>query len=71
VDARYLLDGGKPAPALDAWFRALFIHPPTALARLNILVSALLHLSGLSTLRGFILRRRKGAFSDDQSKTRI
>ena len=59
VDARYLLDGGKPASALSAWFRALFIHPPTALARLNIFASALLSLSGLSSLREFILRRRK------------
>ena len=30
VDARYLLDGGRPASALSAWMRALFIHPPTA-----------------------------------------
>lgn len=66
VDARYLLDGGKSASALAAWFRALFIHPPTALARLNIFVSVLLHISGLSTLRGFILRRRKRAYSGDK-----
>src|SRR5215210_5780268 len=29
VDARYLLDGEKSWPALKAWMRALFIHPPT------------------------------------------
>ncbi|MEO5886170.1 MAG: hypothetical protein ABIQ77_00770, partial [Anaerolineales bacterium] len=63
VDARYLLDGGKSISALSAWMRALFIHPPTALARLNILVSALLNLSGLSTLRQLILRRRQRGFS--------
>jgi len=63
VDARYLLDGGKSISALSAWMRALFIHPPTALARLNILVSALLNLSGLSALRRLILRRRQRGFS--------
>src|SRR5215212_10375517 len=42
-DARYLLDGGKPGSALSAWFQALIIHPPTALARLNILISAVLN----------------------------
>ena len=63
VDARYLLDGGKSMSALSAWIRALFIHPPTALARLNILVSALLNLTGLNALRQFILRRRQRGFS--------
>ncbi len=59
VDSRYLLDGGQPAAALSAWMRALFIHPPTALARLNILVSALLNLFGLGKLRSAILRKRE------------
>lgn len=59
VDARYLLDGGQPWPALKAWVRALFIHPPTALARLNIFVSALLSLSGLGRLREMYLQRRQ------------
>ena len=66
VDARYLLDGGKPASALSAWLRALFIHPPTALARLNIFASALLNLGGLSSLREFILRRRKRNHSGER-----
>jgi GT2 family glycosyltransferase len=66
VDARYLLDGGQPWPALKAWTRALLIHPPTALARLNILVSAVLHLIGLSTLRDAFLRRRQRALSRDR-----
>ncbi|HEY2980271.1 MAG TPA: glycosyltransferase family 2 protein, partial [Anaerolineales bacterium] len=43
VDARYLLDGGKPARAIAAWTRAFMLHPPTALARLNILGSALIN----------------------------
>ena len=59
VDARYLLDGGQSAAALSAWMRALFIHPPTALARMNIFVSAVLNLFGLGKLREKILKRRE------------
>jgi len=58
VDARYLLDGDKPASALSAWFRALFIHPPTALARLNIFISALLNVLGLQFLRSAYMKSR-------------
>jgi hypothetical protein len=65
-DARYLLDGGQPVSALGAWFRALFLHPPTALARLNILISAILELIGLSKLRSIILQRRQRMFSGDK-----
>jgi tetratricopeptide (TPR) repeat protein len=61
-DARYLLDGGQPWPALMAWMRALLIHPSTALARLNILASALLYLSGLGRLREMYLQRRQARF---------
>lgn len=64
-DARYLLDGGQPLPALGAWFRALFIHPPTALARLNLFVSAVLEITGLSKLRRLVLQRRQRKFSGD------
>lgn len=66
VDARYLLDGGKSWPALRAWFSTLFIHPPTALARMNIFVSALLNLLGLSKLRDVFLRRRRRVVSGDK-----
>ena len=59
VDARYLLDGGQPAASLAAWTRAFFIHPPTALARLNLLGSALLNLVGLGKLREAILEKRQ------------
>jgi glycosyltransferase involved in cell wall biosynthesis len=59
VNARYLLDGGQPWAALLAWTRALLLHPPTALARMNILVSALLQLSGLGRLRELYLTRRR------------
>jgi GT2 family glycosyltransferase len=65
-NARYLLDGGRPAFALIAWLRALFIHPPTAWARLNIFVSAVLNLTGLGKLRDIILRRRQRKFSGDR-----
>jgi hypothetical protein len=65
-DARYLLDGGQPAAAFGAWFRALFLHPPTALARLNILISAILELLGLSKLRAVILQRRQRMFSESK-----
>ena len=66
VDARYLLDGGQSGSALQAWIRALFIHPPTALARLNIFVSALLHLNGLSALRAALLRLRQRKYSSQK-----
>jgi glycosyltransferase involved in cell wall biosynthesis len=58
VDARYLLDSGQSFAAWKAWTRALFIHPPTALARLNIFVSAVLNLLGLEKLRMMILKSR-------------
>jgi len=62
VDARYLLDGGQSAASLAAWTRALFIHPPTALARLNLLGSALLNLAGLKKMREGILSQRKSRY---------
>lgn len=63
VDARYLLDGGQPRAAIDAWMRALATHPPTALARLNLLASALLELTGLGAVRQAILRGRQKRYS--------
>jgi hypothetical protein len=62
VDARYLLDGGQPAAALSAWMRALIIHPPTALARLNIFLSSVLNLLGLGKLREKILKQREARY---------
>ena len=59
VDARYLLDGGLPAKALNAWFQALLIYPPVALKRMNIFVSAVLNLLGLGNLRKAVLQKRK------------
>jgi len=43
----------------------LFIHPPTALARLNIFVSAILKLLGLDKLRSLYLESRSRRFKDD------
>jgi len=65
-DARYLLDGGQTLSALRAWLRALFIHPPTALGRMNLFVSAILILTGLSGLREAILRLRQRRLSGDK-----
>jgi len=62
VDARYLLDGGQPAAALTAWIRALLIHPSTALARMNIFISAILNLLGLGKLRELALRKRESRY---------
>ncbi len=59
VNARYLLDGGRSAASLAAWTRALFIHPPTALARLNLPGSAFLNLMGLGKLREAVLEKRQ------------
>lgn len=58
VDARYLLDGGRPKSSLRAWGRALRLHPPTALRRLNLLVGAMLESIGLRKLRLFLTRLR-------------
>jgi glycosyltransferase involved in cell wall biosynthesis len=63
VNARYFLDAGQSAAALKAWFQALFIHPPSALKRLNIFISAILNLIGLHYLREWILSRRKQSHS--------
>lgn len=63
VDARYLLDAGQPWSALKAWTRALLVHPPTALARLNLFASAMLALLGLRGVREMFLRHRKDSLS--------
>ena len=66
VDTRYLLDGGRPMSALRAWMHALFIHPPTALARFNIFASALLQISGLNALREYVLKVRQRKHASDR-----
>lgn len=58
VNARYWLDDGSAWFALQAWAHAFVIHPPTALARLNLLGSALLDLVGLGRVRSAMLKQR-------------
>ncbi|MBL8092373.1 MAG: hypothetical protein JNJ43_18715, partial [Anaerolineales bacterium] len=58
VDARYLLDGELPKQALLAWFKSFWIHPPTALSRMNIFVSSILNILGLGKIREMILKKR-------------
>ena len=65
VNARYLLDDGQSWNALRAWMRSLAIHPPTALARLNLLGSSLLNLIGLNRIRVAILDRRQRQYQSN------
>jgi glycosyltransferase involved in cell wall biosynthesis len=69
VNARYQLDAGRPRDSLRAWFKAFSIHPPTALGRMNLLVSALLQITGLNKVRELILRWRQRRVSGDLPKT--
>ena len=66
VNARYFLDADQPRAALGTWFQALLIHPPTALKRLNIFLSAILQIIGLHQLRNMILRLRKRGYSQQK-----
>jgi GT2 family glycosyltransferase len=66
VNARYFLDAGQSRAALGTWFQALLNHPPTALKRLNIFVSAILQIIGLNQLRDMILRLRKRGYSQQK-----
>jgi glycosyltransferase involved in cell wall biosynthesis len=59
VEARYLVDADRPWRALRAWLHAFLLHPPTALARLNLLLSSLLGLFGLTALRHAVLDWRR------------
>ncbi len=67
VDARYLLDSGAPWPALRAWQRALVLHPPAALARLNLLASAWLDLIGLGGIRQVFLHYRQKHYGGQEN----
>lgn len=67
VDARYLLDSGAPWPALRAWRHALVLHPPTALARLNLLASAWLDLIGLGGIRQAFLHYRQKHYGGQEN----
>lgn len=69
VDARYQLDAGQPRTSLRAWLKAFSIHPPTALRRMNLLVSALLQILGLNRLREWVLGRRRRRHSGGRPKS--
>ncbi len=62
-NARYYLDGERPWSSMQSWFRSFWIHPATGLARLNIFISAVLELVGLSVIRKAILRLRRDRLS--------
>ncbi len=59
VNSRYLMDGGQSWPSIKAWLHSFIIHPPTALARMNILAGSMLNLVGLRSVREAFLRRRR------------
>jgi len=59
VEARYLVDADQPWRALRAWLHAFILHPPTALARLNLLSSSLLGVFGLGAVRRSVLDWRR------------
>jgi len=61
MNGRYLLDGGKPWPALKAYFKSLGNHPPTALAEWHRMVYAALCLVGLDRLKPLYYRLRHAA----------
>lgn len=65
MNARYLLDGGQPGPALRAYLRSLANHPPTALAEAHRMAYAAASLLvNVDGLRAWYLRRRKARISN-------
>ncbi len=63
MDGRYLLDGGKPGPALRAYLRSLWTYPPAALPEwrriLFALASLIFNVDGLR--RGYLRRKQQKA----------
>jgi glycosyltransferase involved in cell wall biosynthesis len=60
MDGRYLLDGGKPGPALRAYLRSLWAYPPIALPESRrILYAAASLLFNVDFLRRRYLNRRQ------------
>jgi hypothetical protein len=60
INARYLLDGGLAAPALQAYGRSLRHHPPTAFRESHRILYAALALMGLGRLKDIYYRLRRG-----------
>lgn len=66
MNARYLLDGGQPGPALRAYLRCLTAHPPTALREGHRMVFAAASLLvNVDRLRDWYLRRRRAKISHE------
>jgi glycosyltransferase involved in cell wall biosynthesis len=59
MNARYLLDGGQPKAALQAYGKSLKAHPPTALSEAHRMLYAALSLVGLSGLKPVYLKLRQ------------
>lgn len=69
MNARYLLDGGLPRPALAAYLRALLSHPPTALRESRrILFAAASLVMNVDHLRSRYLDRRKQSVTEKLSR---
>lgn len=69
INARYLLDGGLPRPALAAYLRALLAHPPTALQESRrILFAAASLVMNVDRLRSRYLNRRKQSITEKLSR---
>lgn len=56
LSARYLLDGGKPGPALQSYLKALLAYPSFALQHWHRILYALLSLAGLGRLNQWYYR---------------
>jgi hypothetical protein len=56
LSARYLLDGGKPGPALQAYLKALLAYPSFAARHWHRMLYALLSLVGLGSLNAWYYR---------------
>lgn len=61
MNGRYLLDGGKPWPALKFYLKSLASYPPTALPEWHRMVYAVLCLAGLNRLKPVYYRLRHAA----------
>jgi hypothetical protein len=59
LNARYLLEGGKPGPALKAYAQALRFNPPFALRHAHRMLYALVSLTGLRLPPGLSAWRRQ------------
>ena len=59
LNARYLLDGGYPGPALQSYFHALLLSPGFTLQHWHRMVYALLSLAGFRGLAGWYYRLRR------------